>query len=85
MVLTIKAQQSGIILSLKKDGRTFTEEVDKAEKILEGLDKLLKRNKIESVNDIKDLKTECTEATGVTSSRIVEIVVRGLKLTRQLN
>lgn len=78
-----KSSQKGAVpveIVLKDKKRTIGKEiVENAEKVLEGLDKILKKSKIE-ITDIKNIKTIDLNKNRYTSYRIVKSIEKALKL-----
>lgn len=78
-----KSKQKGAVsveVVLRNKNRIIGQEiVENAEKVLEGLDKILKRSKIE-ITDIKNIKVDDLNKNRYTSYRIVKSIEKALKL-----
>lgn len=77
-----KAKQKGkapVEVILEKDKKIFKETVESADKVLEGLDRILKRSKIEITN-IKSIKVDDLNKNRYTSYRIIRAIEKALKL-----
>lgn len=85
MELIFKIRKSGkkgvvpVEVILKKNGRIYKETVANAEKVLEGLDKILKKSKIETTN-IKTIKTIDLNKDRYTSYRIIKSIEKALTI-----
>ncbi len=60
-------------------GKIYREKVESADKVLEGLDKILKKSRI-GITAIKSIKVDDLNKNRYTSYRIVKIVEKALKI-----
>lgn len=79
-ILNIKLNPQEIVLNLKKEDRIYTEKVEKAEDLLLGLDKILKKSKIKPT-DIGKIKVDNFNKSRYTSFRIVKSIEKALRLS----
>ena len=77
-ILNIKINPREIALNLKKGDRIYVEKVEKAEDLLLGLDKILKKSKIKFI-DIGKIKVDNLNKSRYTSFRIVKSIEKALK------
>ncbi len=77
-ILNIKINPREIALNLKKGDRIYVERVEKAEDLLLGLDKILKKSKIKFI-DIGKIKVDNLNKSRYTSFRIVKSIEKALK------
>jgi hydrogenase maturation factor HypF (carbamoyltransferase family) len=83
-ILDIKINLRETTLNLKKGNRIYVEKVEKAEDLLLGLDKILKKSKIKFI-DIGKIKVDNFNKSRYTSFRIVKSIEKALKFkTREL-
>ena len=78
----LKSKQKGaapVEVILEKKGKKYKEIVKNADKILEGLDKILKRSKI-GITDLKNIKVDDLNKNRYTSYRIIKAIEKALKL-----
>ena len=64
---------------LEAGDSTYKEKAESADKILRGLDKILKKSRIE-ITDIKSIKIDNQNKNRYTSYRIAEAILRALKI-----
>lgn len=70
--------QTPVEIVLEKNGQVYKQKVQKADNVLEGLDKLLKKYKI-SITDLKSVKTvDNFSQISYTSCRIVKSIEKAL-------
>jgi len=77
-----KAKQKGatsVEVILEKNKRIYREKVESADKVLEGLDKILKKSKIE-ITAVKSIKVDDLNRNRYTSYRIVKSIEKALKI-----
>lgn len=77
-----KAKQKGrapVEIILKKDKKIYKKTVGSADKVIEGLDRILKGSKIEITN-IKSIKVDDLNKNRYTSYRILKSIEKALKL-----
>lgn len=77
-ILNIKINPSEIVIALKKGNDMYIEKVEKAEDVLLGLDKILKKSKIKVI-DIGNIKIDNFNKSKYTSFRIVKSIEKALK------
>ena len=88
MLLNIFLDRNDIKLTIK-DGRkivdefAWTDEYTLSEKLLPNINSLLKKNKL-SKNQIEKVATKITKTSGVTSTRIVQTVVKAWNVGSRL-
>jgi hypothetical protein len=79
MELIIKLKREVAILELDGvDSKTFTYYHDLDEKLITGIDKLLKKNKID-ISSVKSYKIESNLDENSTSTKIVQAAIEALK------
>ena len=64
---------------LEKNRKIYREEVESADKVLEGLDKILKKSRI-GITAIKSIKVDDLNKNRYTSYRIIKSVEKALKI-----
>lgn len=77
-----KSKQKGaapVEVILEKNGQKYKEIVKNADKILEGLDKILKKSKI-GITGLENIKTIDLNKNRYTSYRIIKAIEKALKL-----
>lgn len=79
-ILNIKINPSEIIIALKKGDDVYVEKVEKAEDVLLGLDKILKKSKIKVI-DIGNIKIDNFNKSKHTSFRIVKSIEKALRFS----
>lgn len=79
-ILNIKINPREITLNLKKEDRIYNEKVEKAEDLLLGLDKIVKKSKVKFI-DIGKIKVDNFNKGRYTSFRIVKSIEKALRLS----
>jgi len=78
-MLNIKINPREILLNLKNGDRIYIEKVEKAEDLLLGIDKILKKSKIKFI-DIGKIRVDNFNKGRYTSFRIVKSIEKALRL-----
>ena len=74
-----KSKWAPVEIILEAKDNTYKEKAESADKILEALDKILKKSRIE-ITDIKSIKIDNQNKNRYTSYRIAEAILRALKI-----
>ncbi|MBD3282454.1 MAG: hypothetical protein GF387_02485 [Candidatus Portnoybacteria bacterium] len=75
--LSLKKNSRKLILKIKKDELKVEKKINKADELIEELDKFLKKNKIK-IELFKDINVETDKEIGLTSYRIVKAIEKAL-------
>lgn len=79
--LKITINPREIVINLKKGDRIYVEQVLRAEDLLLGLDKILKKSKIKVI-DIRNIRIDNLNKSKYTSFRIIKSIEKALRFSK---